>query len=419
MFKSIRGNAIKHVKARLLFIFSTIALTSTFLVFFPFSMYLVLNEDNQIAQHLVSFKQIATKHYTLEQNDFAQLSPNVSAYYNQEALPDRIKKLIPLAKNEITRHRSFFSDGFVVFHSSFTDLQGKQIPLYLTIDARAMEFGDDGWDVLLLISFALMIFLITFLRFSLRRVFDGLMSPITELSHQLQHNPNDNFAVSDRSIDELQTLTRHLNEYKQMKERLAKQELMFAKYASHELKTPIAIVLGAANLQGMKDDPVFQAKQRERILIAATNMHATVEVLLNIVKQENASEANAMRTVSENEISLEKFRTKLSDGVELRLVIEPDTQTNMPEPVLHMIIKNLVNNAIRFTPKGRITVHIDSHAVSVTDTGCGLIGNTETEHGLGLLIVRRLCQSYGWEFELKQNPEQGCTAELNLLPISN
>lgn len=415
MFKSFHGNTIKHVKARLLFIFSAIALTSSFLVFFPFSMYLVINEDNQIGKHLASFEQIATEHYTLIQDDFAQLSPHVGAYYSESALPERVKELMPFTENGITRHRSYFEDGFVVFHSNFTDIQGNETPLYLTIDARAIEFGDDSWHVPMLISFALMIFLITFLRFSLQRMFDGLMSPVTELSHQLQHNHNDEFSVSEHSIDELQTLTKHLNEYKQMKERLARQELMFAKYASHELKTPIAIVLGAANLQGMKDDPVFQAKQRDRILVAATNMHATVEVLLSIVKQENASEAGAMRVVTENEIPLDRFRTKLKDGVELNLALEPETQLNLPEPVLAMILKNLVNNAIRFTRQGQITIHIDNHAISVTDTGCGLTGSTETEHGLGLLIVKRLCQSYGWNFELKSNPERGCSATLRLL----
>ncbi|OLQ75737.1 two-component sensor histidine kinase [Photobacterium proteolyticum] len=415
MFKFFHGNTIKDVKTRLLFIFSSIALTSTFLAFFPFSLYLVINEDNQVAQHLASFEQIATEHYALIQNDFAQLSPHVNAYYNEAALPDRIKQLMPFTENVITRHRPYDEDGFIIFHTSFIDLQGKKTPLYLTIDALAIEFGDDGWYVLMLISFALMIFLITFLRFSLQRMFDGLMSPVMELSHQLQHNHNDEFSVSERSIDELQTLTKHLNEYKQMKERLARQELMFAKYASHELKTPIAIVLGAANLQGMKDDPVFQAKQRERILVAATNMHATVEVLLNIVKQENASEAGTMRVVSENEIPLDKFRAKLKDGVKLNFAIDPETQLNLPEPVLAMLLKNLVNNAIRFTRQGHITIHIDNHTISVTDTGCGLTGSTETEHGLGLLIVKRLCQSYGWGFELKSNPKQGCTATLRLL----
>lgn len=415
MFNSIRGNSIKQVKARLLFTFSTIALVSSFLVFFSFSIYLVINEDNQIARHLVSFEKVATDHYAIVQDDFAQLSPHVRAYYSKSALPENVAQLMPYAEGEITKYRSFFPDGFVVFHTDFTDRQGKKIPLYLVINGRAMDFGDDSWDALMLISFALMAFLIAFLRFSLRRVFDGLMSPITELSQQLQNSQDDNFEVSERSIDELQNLAKHLNKYKQMKERLAKQELMFAKYASHELKTPIAIVLGAANLQGMKEDPAFQAKQRERILTAATNMHSTVEVLLNIVKQENASDTTEVKTVSEKDISLDKFRAKLKDSVELTLEIEPDTQINLPTPVLNMILKNLVNNAIRFTQQGSITIHVASHAIEVIDTGCGLAGNTETEHGLGLLIVRRLCQSYGWEFELEQNQSKGCTAVLTLL----
>jgi len=198
-----------------------------------------------------------------------------------------LKSLLPYEEGVVTRFRIFNEDGFMVYYAPFIDLSGARVPLYLVVGTRAMEFGDDSWGILMLISFGLMAFLIAFLRFSLRRVFDGLMSPVLELSEQLTANKEEDFHVSERSIDEIKALKQHLNTYKQMKERLAKQEMMFAKYASHELKTPIAVVLGAASLQAMKDDPDFQSKQRERILIAANNMYATVEVLLSIVKQEN------------------------------------------------------------------------------------------------------------------------------------
>jgi signal transduction histidine kinase len=202
--------------------------------------------------------------------------------------------------------------------------------------------------------------------------------------------------------------------YKQMKERLAKQEMMFAKYASHELKTPIAVVLGAANLQAMKDEPDFQSKQRKRILIAANNMHATVEVLLSIVKQENVRDAHQLRPISSQNISLDKYYKKLNAGVQLLLLVEPDTHINMPPAVLDMVLKNLLNNAIRFTEKGKIEVVITSNSIKVIDSGCGLNEKADTEHGLGLLIVKRLCDSYGWTFSLTENPNEGCCAELKL-----
>jgi len=96
------------------------------------------------------------------------------------------------------------------------------------------------------------------------------------------------------------------------------------------------------------------------------------------------------------------------------LSVAPDSQINMPPAVLDMVLKNLLNNAIRFTEQGKIEVVITSNSIKVIDSGCGLIEDADTEHGLGLLIVKRLCDSYGWTFSLTENLSEGCCAELNL-----
>ncbi|EAS44146.1 sensor histidine kinase [Photobacterium profundum] len=414
MFRKPLGNSIDDVKSRLIFVFSVIALTSSSLVFFSFSLHLILNENTQIERHLMSFESIAQDHFTLVKDDFSLLGPYVRAYYSEAALDKELKSLLPYEEGIVTRFRTFSEDGFMVYYAPFVEPSGIRVPLYLVVGTRGMDFGDDSWGILMLISFGLMAFLIAFLRFSLRRVFDGLMSPVLELSQQLTANKEEDFHVSERSIDEIKALKHHLNMYKQMKERLAKQEMMFAKYASHELKTPIAVVLGAANLQAMKDEPDFQSKQRKRILIAANNMHATVEVLLSIVKQENVRDAHQLRPISSQDISLDKYYKKLNTGVQLLLSVELDTQINMSPAVLDMVLKNLLNNAIRFTEKGKIEVVITSNNIKVIDSGCGLNEEVDTEHGLGLLIVKRLCDSYGWTFSLTENPSEGCCAELNL-----
>lgn len=88
----------------------------------------------------------------------------------------------------------------------------------------------------------------------------------------------------------------------------------------------------------------------------------------------------------------------------------------MSPAVIRMILKNLIDNAIRFTSVGSITVTVSNTKISVIDTGKGLEGLPETDHGLGLLIVQRLCKSYGWTFELidnKAQQEQGCSAILS------
>ncbi|MGF1764873.1 sensor histidine kinase [Aliivibrio kagoshimensis] len=419
LLKRKLGNSIDDVKKRLLFVFSVIALSSSFLVFFSFSLYLVLNEEKQLETLLTSFEQIGAEHYGFAVDKQTTLGTFVNAYYSERVLPLEIKNRLPLAEGEITRFRKFDADGFLVFHSTFVDKSGRVEPLYLTVGNRDVEFGDDGWEGLIFLSLGLMLCLIAFLRKTLSHAFGSLMSPISQLSEQLKANHQESFEVSKHAIDEIKLLTQHLNSYKQMKERLAKQEMMFAKYASHELKTPIAVVLGAANLQAMKEDPEFQQKQRERILTAANNMQATVEVLLNIVKQENVPRKRDLYPINVDTLQFEKHQAKLNSGVSIECLIEPDTQTNMPPSVLVMIIKNLLDNAIRFTHQGTITLSIETDTIKVTDTGSGLTDNPDTEHGLGLLIVKRLCDSYGWHFNLSNQSEGGCCAKLQFKDANN
>lgn len=404
--------SIEQVKAKLLRTFSLIALTTSFLVFFAFSIRLVLEEDSQIQQHLISFETIAQSYYELKSVSTAKVSANVTAYFSELAMPESILSHGPFPTGEVSKYRAVFEGGFMVYHSSF-EFKGQKVPLYLTIDSRAIDFGDDSWDTLMIISMLLMLFLILVLRFSLKRMFDTLMTPISSLSRQLANNQQTDFTVPEESISELQQLTQHLNSYTQMKERVAKQEMMFAKYASHELKTPIAVILGAANLQAMKPDEGFQTKQRERILKAATGMQETVELLLNIVKQENTSQELVSIAVSESDLSIDKYQRMVSNEVALHTYIADKTLLNMPLPALNMIINNLLDNAIRFTSTGNIKVELSSDRIAVSDTGSGLSVDNEIEHGLGLLIVSRIAQSYGWQFAIENRIDcRGCIAIL-------
>jgi signal transduction histidine kinase len=420
------GNSIEDARIRTMRTFAVIALVSSCVVFFVFSLRLVWQEEAQTENHLKSFKGVAEQFYKrLSPDGSLKLSENVTAYYGEGDFTEQLKKLPPMALDTVDRQRfeirlseeDILIPGVVVYHFSFED-QGKNIPTYIAISSFDMDLWDDSWGVLMAISTLLMIGLIIVLRITLKRVFDQLMAPISDLSTQLSRHESDNFHVPTHTVDELQMLTSHLNSYSKMKDRLAKQKMMFAKYASHELKTPIAIVLGAAELQAMKpNDPAFQAKQRERILGAANGMSSTVEVLLNIVKQENSSTEKTLTVIDNATLDLSKYQAMLASGVTLELNVEPNTTLNMPLPLVNMVLKNYIENAIRFTTQGEITVTINSNTISVSDTGSGLSDDTKTEHGLGLIIVKRIGDSYGWTSTLIDNAHSdstttssGCTA---------
>jgi len=96
-----------------------------------------------------------------------------------------------------------------------------------------------------------------------------------------------------------------------------------------------------------------------------------------------------------------------------------------PPRVMHVVVSNLLRNACSYTDEGRIEVIVDSDRLVVRDTGIGMTADAmrrafepfyradeSRQHstGLGLSIVHRLCQRFGWKVELDSVLGQGTTA---------
>ena len=411
--------SFEDIRVRILRSFATIAIISSFSVFFAFSLWLVWQSNLQVGKQLELYQSIVERHYRLSPTNVLTLSDNIHVYFEQQkdvqTLPEEnLLELDTIAFSGenllITESRSFYPD-IIAYHFSFVD-QGKRISAYIAMDTVDDDAIIDSWDVLMIAAMVLMFSLITILRFALKRVFIQLMVPITSLIDQL-NNKAETFSLSDDSVTELQQLAAHLNHYSRAKESLARQELMFANYASHELKTPISVIIGTTELLEMKlDDREFQQRQRARILEAANGMKATVGALLNIVKQENPSAEKLVTHVNELSIDLSHYKQMLPSGLHLSLSVEPNTVSNLPVALINIVIKNYVENALRFTTKGEIKVTVDSNTISVMDTGSGLTNEANVEHGLGLIIVDRIGKSYDWESTLinRKDGQRGCIA---------
>ena len=117
----------------------------------------------------------------------------------------------------------------------------------------------------------------------------------------------------------------------------------------------------------------------------------------------------------------------LSKGkpVELQLEVSGRPQVHADRTVLAMVVGNLLRNALSFTSEGRIRVCIEADAIAVYDSGIG-IGDVDVSvlfqpyirgpgsggAGLGLSLVRRLCERQGWRVTLANLPHGGTLARL-------
>jgi signal transduction histidine kinase len=98
-----------------------------------------------------------------------------------------------------------------------------------------------------------------------------------------------------------------------------------------------------------------------------------------------------------------------------------------PEKVVSILLGNLLRNAFSYTDAGQVTVDIGERLVRIRDTGVGIAsdrveemfrpfvrgeGNRRSGHGVGLTIVRRLSERFGWPIRIESEPGKGTTVEI-------
>ena len=92
--------------------------------------------------------------------------------------------------------------------------------------------------------------------------------------------------------------------------------------------------------------------------------------------------------------------------------------------LLRIVVGNLIRNAFSYTTEGCVRITLDSYSISVSDTGVGIptqqleevfkpFYSTQGGEGIGLSLVRRICQHYGWEIKVSSRVGKGTRFRLN------
>jgi len=216
----------------------------------------------------------------------------------------------------------------------------------------------------------------------------------------------------------------------------------FVSTISHELRTPINVILGYAEMVE-EDTPTTDPRHAfvRRIAVAGRELLELIESTLEIGRIDASRDEVRLESVPFRTFWAElglgcarlprrpEVRFEWSDGVEdIALVTDPRKLT--------VVIRNLVSNALKFTEHGwvRATVELDAGAIvlRVADTGIGIrqedqelvfdmfrqADGSESRRfggsGLGLYIVRRFVQQLGGTITLASAPREGSTFTITL-----
>lgn len=260
-----------------------------------------------------------------------------------------------------------------------------------------------------------------------------VMSPVSELAKRLRSTSGstDPDALSEHfADDEVGQLASALDDYASRLTEVVQRDREFNADVSHELRTPLAVIKGAVEL--LLSRPDIDAKTHARLLrIQRAEQQCTdlISALLLLSRNERGRGATDVARVAEQ--LLDAHRAQVG-GKPLALRLEGDAGrivVDAPESAVSVALGNLIGNAVKYTTHGEVVVRLHDRVVEVIDSGPGLSAEdaarlfergyrgTHAEHsqggGIGLSIVRRLCDLYGWDVRVVPGAERGVVATLS------
>ena len=245
-------------------------------------------------------------------------------------------------------------------------------------------------------------------RFLARRI----VNPITELADAVAHGSS-HLPLTGRR-DELGILARALEAHTAELRVFLDRERFFTGDVSHELRSPLTVIMGAAEILMTQAGNEAVRAPAERIYRAAQEAAECVTVLLLLAR---APELGRLPPVQVDAIAAreaDRYRALVAGRpVTLRYQEGPAFAVQAPAELCAAAIGNLVRNACQYTERGDVVVRVQAGRVVVEDTGPGLPaavretllqpgaapatvpsqGSAGT--GLGLSLVRRICEYLG------------------------
>jgi signal transduction histidine kinase len=215
----------------------------------------------------------------------------------------------------------------------------------------------------------------------------------------------------------------------------------FVANASHELKTPAASIQAAAETlrQAATDDPDAVAHFSAQIERQAVRLSRIVADLLDLSRLESGSELSERVPLHAlvREEAQRAHDQAWETGLSLDVRAEGDVWVDGAARDLSLLIRNLIDNAIRYTrPGGSVTVRVtsdgDDAVLTVSDTGIGIPAkdlprvferfyrvdrarSRETGGtGLGLSIVKHVAENHGGTVDVRSELGRGTTLTVRL-----
>ncbi|PAJ73542.1 hypothetical protein CJF42_15205 [Pseudoalteromonas sp. NBT06-2] len=258
------------------------------------------------------------------------------------------------------------------------------------------------WPVALLF----LIIMHLFIHFLLKRT----MRPLHQLGIWVDHLTLDNVTdpIPDFEFKELKHIANQQQKAMLRISEVLDKEQSFLRHASHELRTPIAVVKSNVQLMERRETDPKSRTSIARIKRAALNMQHMTETLLWLSREDKnekliISDINITdmikQLIEDNQYLLQGKTISLQydiDDVSLKLAPTP----------FRLILNNIIRNAFQYTIEGTIHLSFKNQILIIENINTGKAEfdkeNSDYGYGLGLQLVDKIISKMRWQYENKQ-----------------
>jgi signal transduction histidine kinase len=374
-------------------------------------------------------KQFMDAYLTEELNHFIQLTKQNPAFLMQRSKNWVIYKVDVNQHPDELAYLSGYPDGIhdIKHNQRGYDLAVKQIDqlrYYILYDDTDFETLENHLMTYLVVAILIILWLAIWYGFWFSK---KVIEPVTSLAERIKTlNPENatGYLVQDYSNDEVGILALEFDAYRERLQALIQREREFTGNASHELRTPLAIIMAVAEGLLLRPELGVEIKPRvERIQRSALEMAERLDMLLGLARsavtdQETADKTELLATLNQ---LIDDHTCLLAKEVKVIKQIQGRPIIHAPEPIISMLMSNLIKNAFIYTQQGSVTITLDEHSFSVVDTGQGIGtdeikqvfkrgyrgANAQTGSGLGLAISKRICEHFGWQLKIESQKNTG------------
>lgn len=262
----------------------------------------------------------------------------------------------------------------------------------------------------------------------------NLVRPVRDLASRMQAiDPRDSTARLPTTYlrEEVQVIAQASNLHLERVGQFIERERSLLDQASHEFRTPIAVIAGAVDVLKQMPLPDSSRPALGRIEHAVEDLSETMVALLYLAREPGVDDEPGDVTV------LHEFLPRLvrdhehllrGKAAQLRLGELESTCLAAPEAMVRIAVSNLIRNAIESTDAGYVEISVARGVVTVADSGSGFNPVEAARRyrdslrqampvrgqGLGLFLIGRICDRFGWKLDIESGGVGGTRARLDV-----